>query len=151
MFFRKKNARIRTSRTTRLGGESLENRELKTTAMDLGIDFGPEPTAAVFVKFEGVDGESQDQDHGKWVDVLSVDTATTRAGFIKFDGIDGESQDRGHDKWSDVLSVDTTTTRAGFIKFDGIDGESQDRGHDKWCDVLDISAGTPESPMIRPS
>ena len=39
----------------------------------------------------------------------------------------------------------------GFIKFDGIDGESQDRGHDKWCDVLDISAGTPESPMIRPS
>ncbi|MCA9200051.1 MAG: hypothetical protein KDA87_21080 [Planctomycetales bacterium] len=116
MFFRKKNARIRTSRTTRLGGESLENRELKTTAMDLGIDFGPEPTAAVFVKFEGVDGESQDQDHGKWVDVLSVDTATTRAGFIKFDGIDGESQDRGHDKWCDVLDISAGTPESPMIR-----------------------------------
>ncbi len=29
--------------------------------------------AAAFVKFDGVDGESSDKDHDKWIDVLSID------------------------------------------------------------------------------
>ena len=83
MFFRKRNARTRTNRTARLGGEILENRELKTTAMDLGMDLGSEPNAAVFVRFEGVDGESQDQDHGKWIDVLSVSAGSPESPVIR--------------------------------------------------------------------
>ena len=34
--------------------------------------------SAVFVKYDGIDGESQDANHDKWIDVLSVDWGITR-------------------------------------------------------------------------
>ncbi len=33
---------------------------------------------AVFAKFEGVDGESKDDHHGRWIDVLNVDWGMQR-------------------------------------------------------------------------
>lgn len=37
-----------------------------------GMSLG-DAEAAVFAKYDGIDGESKDTDHGQWIDVLSVD------------------------------------------------------------------------------
>ena len=34
-------------------------------------------SSAVFIKYDGVDGESADANHDKWIDVLSIDWGTT--------------------------------------------------------------------------
>lgn len=45
---------------------------------------------AVFAKYEGIDGESMDADHHKWIDVLSLDWGAHRKGG----GATGESRRR---------------------------------------------------------
>ena len=47
--------------------------------------------AAAFVKYEGIDGESQDTNHEQWIDVLSVDWGTYKPGG----GATGQSRRRG--------------------------------------------------------
>ena len=34
--------------------------------------------AAIFVKYDGIDGESKDSNHDRWIDVLSIDWAMKR-------------------------------------------------------------------------
>ncbi len=46
---------------------------------------------AVFAKYDGLDGESQDADHDKWIDVLSVDWGAHKPGG----GATGQSRRRG--------------------------------------------------------
>ena len=48
-------------------------------------------TAAVFAKYDGVDGESQDANHDKWIDVLSIDWGSHKPGG----GATGQSRRRG--------------------------------------------------------
>ena len=35
---------------------------------------------AAYIKFDGVDGESKDSNHDKWIDVLSVDWGSNKPG-----------------------------------------------------------------------
>ncbi|MBI2480731.1 MAG: type VI secretion system tube protein Hcp [Planctomycetia bacterium] len=46
---------------------------------------------AVFAKYDGIDGESDDDKHGKWIDVLSVDWGMHRPGG----GATGQTRRRG--------------------------------------------------------
>ena len=46
----------------------------------------------VFAKYDGVDGESQDANHDKWIDVLSVDWGSHKPGG----GATGQSRRRGN-------------------------------------------------------
>jgi len=46
---------------------------------------------AAFAKYEGIDGESDDANHGKWIDVLSVDWGAHKPGG----GATGQSRRRG--------------------------------------------------------
>jgi type VI secretion system secreted protein Hcp len=46
---------------------------------------------AVFAKFDGIDGESNDANHGKWIDVLSLDWGSHKPGG----GATGQSRRRG--------------------------------------------------------
>lgn len=113
MAFLRKNKTRRTgssnsrSRWRVAGCESLESRELKTSSMEFEAPADPAATAAAYIKFDGIDGESSDKGHGKWSDLESFRQGDqrSRAAFIKFDGIDGESSDKGHGKWSDLLSM----------------------------------------------
>ena len=47
--------------------------------------------AAVFAKFDGIDGESKDDKHDKWIDVLSIDWGAHKPGG----GATGQSRRRG--------------------------------------------------------
>lgn len=47
--------------------------------------------AAVFAKYDGIDGESKDTDHDKWIDVLNVDWGIHKPGG----GATGQSRRRG--------------------------------------------------------
>lgn len=51
--------------------------------------FSANIAAAGFVKFEGIDGESMDADHEKWIEVLSMDWGMLRAATT------GQSRRRG--------------------------------------------------------
>jgi type VI secretion system secreted protein Hcp len=57
--------------------------------------------AAVFAKYDGVDGESQDANHDKWIDVLSFDWGAHKPGG----GATGQSRRRGG-----VIVEDVTLT-----------------------------------------
>jgi type VI secretion system secreted protein Hcp len=46
---------------------------------------------AVFAKYEGIDGESKDANHDKWIDVLSIDWGSHKPGG----GATGQSRRRG--------------------------------------------------------
>ena len=46
---------------------------------------------AVFAKYDGVDGESKDSNHDKWIDVLSIDWGAHKPGG----GASGQSRRRG--------------------------------------------------------
>jgi type VI secretion system secreted protein Hcp len=46
---------------------------------------------AVFAKYDGIDGESKDANHDKWIDVLSVDWGAHKPGG----GASGQSRRRG--------------------------------------------------------
>jgi len=46
---------------------------------------------AVFAKYDGIDGESTDSKHDKWIDVLSVDWGAYQPGG----GATGETRSRG--------------------------------------------------------
>ena len=46
---------------------------------------------AVFAKYDGVDGESNDSNHDKWIDVLSIDWGIHKPGG----GMTGQSRRRG--------------------------------------------------------
>jgi len=47
--------------------------------------------AAAFVKYDGVDGESKDSNHDKWIDVLNIDWGASKPGG----GATGQSRRRG--------------------------------------------------------
>jgi type VI secretion system secreted protein Hcp len=52
----------------------------------------PNGTAsAYYAKYEGIDGESKDENHDKWIDVLSIDWGAQRPGA----GATGQSRRRG--------------------------------------------------------
>ncbi len=46
-------------------------------AVITGVVPGPVAAADMFIKIEGIDGESVDASHDKWIDVLSVDWGST--------------------------------------------------------------------------
>ena len=46
---------------------------------------------AAFAKYDGIDGESDDANHGKWIDVLSIDWGAHKPGG----GMTGQSRRRG--------------------------------------------------------
>ena len=46
---------------------------------------------AIFAKYDGVDGESADANHDKWIDVLSIDWGSNKPGG----GATGQSRRRG--------------------------------------------------------
>ncbi len=55
--------------------------------------------AAIFVKFDGIDGESNDANHDKWSDVLSVNESLTTA-----DGrATGATRTRGAARYEDIV------------------------------------------------
>jgi type VI secretion system secreted protein Hcp len=54
---------------------------------------------ALFIKFDGVDGEAQDKDHKGWVDVLSFSWGIHRAGG----GATGQTRRRGVATVEDVV------------------------------------------------
>ena len=47
--------------------------------------------AAVFAKYDGVDGGSKDTNHDKWIDVLQIDWGSNKPG----EGLTGQSRRRG--------------------------------------------------------
>jgi type VI secretion system Hcp family effector len=57
--------------------------------------------AAIYAKYDGVDGESKDANHDKWVDVLSIDWGSHKPGG----GATGQSRRRG-----EVIVEDVTLT-----------------------------------------
>jgi type VI secretion system secreted protein Hcp len=64
----------------------------RSQASDVSKMDGSSPrTAAVFVKYDGVDGESKDSKHEKWIDVLSIDWGAHQPGG----GMTGQSRRRG--------------------------------------------------------
>ena len=55
--------------------------------------------AAIFVKFDGIDGESNDRDHVKWSDVLSVSESLT----LPDGGATGATRRRGAAQYQDIV------------------------------------------------
>lgn len=53
---------------------------------------------AVFAKYDGIDGECKDQNHDKWIDVLSIDWGAHKPGG----GATGQSRRRGAAEVQDV-------------------------------------------------
>ena len=51
----------------------------------------PDAAAAGFLKFDGVDGESIDKDHDKWIDVLSIDWGVSKKPTKR----DGQFKEKG--------------------------------------------------------
>jgi type VI secretion system secreted protein Hcp len=51
----------------------------------------PTPAGRYFAKYEGIDGESQDAEHDKWIEILSIDWGAHRPGT----GAAGPSRRRG--------------------------------------------------------
>ena len=45
-----------------------------------GMPLVPSADGAVFAKYDGVDGESKDENHDKWIDVLSIDWGSHKPG-----------------------------------------------------------------------
>ncbi len=63
----------------------------------------PPSGEAWFAKYDGVDGEAEDQDHDKWIDVLSIDWGVHKPGG----GATGQSRRRGAPVIDDfVISFD---------------------------------------------
>jgi type VI secretion system secreted protein Hcp len=60
----------------------------------------PDASAAVFAKYDGIDGESSDDRHDKWIDILSIDWRSNKV-------TDTSKQDR---KRSDVVVEDMVIT-----------------------------------------
>ncbi len=54
---------------------------------------------AIFVKYDGIDGESKDANHDKWIDVLSIDWGSS----IPDDGASGQSRRRSRVDVDDIL------------------------------------------------
>ncbi len=55
--------------------------------------------AAIFVKFDGIDGESTDANHDKWSDVLSVNESLT----LPDGGATGATRTRGAARYEDIV------------------------------------------------
>ena len=58
-------------------------------------------SAAAFVKYDGIDGESKDENHDKWIDVLSIDWGAHRPEG----GATGASRRRGGVVVEDLILV----------------------------------------------
>ena len=60
-------------------GNSHNWRSVGMTLLVLGLFAGPALGAVdMFIKIEGIPGESQDQNHKDWIDVLSFDKSVVR-------------------------------------------------------------------------
>jgi type VI secretion system secreted protein Hcp len=55
--------------------------------------------AAIFVKFDGIDGEARDRDHLNWSDVLSVNESLT----LPDGGATGSTRTRGAARYQDIV------------------------------------------------
>lgn len=66
---------------------------LLMAVLALGLAWSAAPTveAAGFAKYDGIDGESNDANHDKWIDVLSIDWGAHKPGG----GATGQSRRRG--------------------------------------------------------
>jgi type VI secretion system secreted protein Hcp len=62
-----------------------------TAALLLALVTIDNAEAAVFAKYDGIDGEATDSKHDKWIDILSVDFKAKKPGA----GATGESRRRG--------------------------------------------------------
>ena len=72
--------------------QSLFSRSALTAVSALMLlGSAPLASAGMFAKYDGVDGESTDSNHDKWIDVLSVDWGMHRPGS----GMTGQSRRRG--------------------------------------------------------
>lgn len=58
-------------------------------------------SAAVFAKYDGIDGEATDADHDKWIDVLSIDWGVHKPGG----GATGSTRRRGDVVLEDIVLV----------------------------------------------
>ena len=70
---------------------ALHNTALAAFATVTLLSSSPVSTAAVFAKHDGIDGESADANHDKWIDVLSIDWGMHRPGG----GATGATRQRG--------------------------------------------------------
>ena len=67
-------------------------------------------SAAAFVKFDGIDGESKDANHENWSDLLSIDEAISKPGG----GATGQSRRRGDAVFEDIVltkELDTASVK----------------------------------------
>lgn len=69
----------------------LSHTALTTLAAVSLFGSAPLADAAAFAKYDGIDGESKDANHDKWIDVLSIDWGIHRPGG----GATGTSRRRG--------------------------------------------------------
>ena len=58
----------------------LRTAAIAVVALTLSLSLAAPGSAAVFVKYDGVDGESKDANHDKWIDVLGIDWGSHRPG-----------------------------------------------------------------------
>ena len=80
---------------------ALHNTALAAFTTVTLLSSSPVTTAAVFAKYDGIDGEATDANHDKWIDVLSVDWGMHRPGG----GATGATRQRGN-----VIVEDLTLT-----------------------------------------
>ena len=64
---------------------------LGCAAFTLSFAIPSKADAAAYIKFDGIDGESKDKDHDKWIDILSIDWGAHKPGG----GATGQSRRRG--------------------------------------------------------
>jgi len=69
----------------------MNKTKLLLTMLALSVLMVSLADAAVFAKYDGVDGESKDANHDKWIDVLSIDWGSHKPGG----GATGQSRRRG--------------------------------------------------------
>ena len=62
--------------------------------------------AAVFAKFDGIDGESEDANHDKWINVLHIDWGAHKPGGAAT----GQSRRRGDAFSYSIVRVTSSTT-----------------------------------------
>ncbi len=60
------------------------------------------PATAGFIKFDGIDGESKDSNHDKWIDVLSISYGIFRP---IASGISGSTRQRASATFGDIVMV----------------------------------------------
>ncbi len=79
-----------------------DGNEPSTVAADSAAAPASAPASAGFIKFDGIDGESKDSNHDKWIDVLSISYGIHRPMAA---GISGSTRQRSAATFGDVVLV----------------------------------------------